>query len=181
MSDTTDAGAASETDTATGTTTDSADGFDPAPWRGLAEETGLSPEQVKRRLEHARTWEARAKENKQAATQAQTLEQQVAELQQAMSARDAADAERATKLALTQVKAVLAERGIKAEDAAVLLEHVDPTRLLAGGDVDDKAVAKLAESLSKIAGRPTPDPDQGRTGNSPPASMNDLIRRAVRP
>ncbi|PRX95579.1 hypothetical protein [Allonocardiopsis opalescens] len=155
------------------------DAFDASPWQEFAAETGLTPAQIKKRLEHARTWEARAKENKGAADAAKTLEQQLAEMREQMQQREQADAERAGRMAMTQVKALLAERGIKADDAAPLLEHVDPARLLDAGDVDDKAVARLAESLTRVAGRATPDPDQGRRGGAAPADMNSLIRQAA--
>ncbi|MEU5853949.1 hypothetical protein ABZ799_01355 [Nocardiopsis dassonvillei] len=179
MSDT-EAGSAPETGAeATDTTMpeEQGGGFDATPWQSLAEETGLSPEQIKRRLEHSRTWEQRAKENKQAATQAQTLEQQVSELREAMAQRDLADIDRNSRLAVTQVKALLAEKGVRADDVVPLLEHIDATRLLADGDVDDKAVKKLAESLARAAGRPAPDPDQGRRDGAPPADMNSMLRQ----
>ena len=178
MSDTEAAGAP---ETGTGDTDTTATGaeaasFDASPWQSLAEETGLSPEQIRKKLEHSRTWEQRAKDNKGAAEAAKTLEQQVADLQQAMAERDLADIDRNSKLALTQVKALLAEKGVRAEDVVPLLEHIDATRLLADGDVDDKAVKRLAESLGRAAGRPAPDPDQGRTSGGMPADMNSMLR-----
>lgn len=175
----TEAGSAPETGAEATDTTNSEEqggGFDATPWQSLAEETGLSPEQIRKRLEHSRTWEQRAKENKGAADVAKTLEQQVAELQQAMAERDLADIDRNSRLAVTQVKALLSEKGVRGDDVAPLLEHIDATRLLADGDVDDKAVKKLAESLARAAGRPAPDPDQGRTSGAPPADMNSMIR-----
>ncbi|MDT0302908.1 hypothetical protein [Streptomonospora wellingtoniae] len=152
-------------------------GFDATPWQELAEETGLSPTQIRKRLEHARTWEQRAKDNKSAADEKQTLQQQVDELRDQMTQRDLADVERNGKLAMTQVESQLAERGIKPEDAKDLLSQIDPTRLLADGDVDTKAVKKLAESLTKVAGRATPDLDQGQRGGDGPTDMNNWIRR----
>lgn len=157
----------------------SKEGFDAASWQSFAAESGLSLPEVKRRLEHSRTWEKRAKENKSAADTAQTLEQQVTELRENLAKREKADSERNAKLAMSQVKSALAEKGVRIEDVKELLDEIDPAaRLLADGDVDDKAVDRLAASLARAAGRPAPDPDQGRKGGTPPTDMNQLIRRA---
>jgi len=154
-------------------------GFDAASWQAFAEESGLSPAELKRRLEHSRTWEKRAKENKSAADTAKTLEQQVEELRGSLAKREQADAERNAKLAMSQVKSALADKGVRMEDVKDLLAEIDPAaRLLDGGDVDDQAVERLAASLARAAGRPAPDPDQGRKGGTPPSDMNQLIRRA---
>lgn len=129
--------------------------------------------------ELARKHEGRAKQNAAAATESKTLQQQLDELRGQFSERDAADLERNGKLALSQVHTRLAESGITRADVAGLLELVDPQGLLADGQPDDKAVEKLASSLLKVAGRASPDPDQGKRGGSAPADMNTLIRRAA--
>ena len=128
----------------------------------------------------ARRHEGRAKENAQAAAKAKSVEEQIAELRSQLAERDVADVERNGRLAMTQVHAALAEAGIKKADAAGFLELVDPVTLLTDGQPDDKSISKLAESIKKLAGRVTPDVDQGRKGGSAPPNMNDLIRGAIK-
>jgi hypothetical protein len=127
----------------------------------------------------ARKHEGRAKENADAAAKAKSVEDQIAELRSQLAERDIADVERNGRMAMTQVHAALAEAGIKKADAAGFLELVDPTTLLTDGQPDEKAIGKLAESVKKLAGRVTPDFDQGRKGGNAPPNMNDLIRRAA--
>src|SRR5687768_14135059 len=57
-------------------------------WKDFAEESGLSVAEVKKRLEHSRTWEQRAKDNKTAADQAKTLQEQLDEMQRSLAERD---------------------------------------------------------------------------------------------
>lgn len=128
----------------------------------------------------ARRHEGRAKENAQAAAKAKSVEDQIAELRAQLAERDVADVERNGRMAMTQVHAALAEAGIRKADAAGFLELVDPITLLTDGQPDDKAINKLAESIKKLAGRVTPDVDQGRKGGNAPPNMNDLIRGAIR-
>jgi hypothetical protein len=127
----------------------------------------------------ARKHEGRAKENADAAAKAKSVEDQIAELRSQLAERDVADVERNGRMAMTQIHAALAEAGIKKADAAGFLELVDPTTLLTDGQPDEKAIGKLAESVKKLAGRVTPDFDQGRKGGTAPPNMNDLIRRAA--
>lgn len=148
-------------------------------WKAFAAEVGMTPDKVKERLGHARTWEQRAKDNATAAREKQSVEQQLAEIQQTLSERDARDVERNGRLALTQVRTKLAEAGIRGDDASGLLDMVSASALLADGEPDDKAITKLANSLTKIAGRAAPDADQGRKGGDSPPNMNDIIRRAA--
>jgi hypothetical protein len=163
---------------ATGTTTE------PSPWESIASEYG-DPDKVRKALEHARTWEQRAKENRAGAQQAKTLEQQLAEFQQQMSERDERDVERSSKTALAQLKAELGQAGIKWDDVDEALRP-DPMTLLKNGEPDDERIDKLAAALSRHAGRPAPDPDQGRRssgtqGTAPGGSdMNELFRSKVR-
>lgn len=179
----TDNGGAASGGTGTGTvtapSTQSTDDWSAADWKGFAEESGLSVAEVKRRLEHSRTWEQRAKENKGAADQAKTLQEQLDEVQRSLSERDERDVKRAGQLALTQVQSALAEAGIKADDVQELLDELDPKRLLKDGEPDDKAIGRIVGALRKAAGRPTPDPDQGKSGGKGPSDMNALIRRSV--
>jgi hypothetical protein len=127
----------------------------------------------------ARRHEGRAKENAQAAAKAKSVEEQIEELRSQLAERDVADVERNGRLAMTQVHAALAEAGIKKSDVEGLLELVDPTTLLTDGEPNEKAINKLAASLTKVAGKVTPDRDQGRKGGNAPPNMNDIIRRAA--
>jgi hypothetical protein len=174
----TDGSGAAVTGTGT-TTTTTTDDWGSAEWKAFAAETGLSVTELKKKLDHSRTWEQRAKENKGAADQAKTLQEQVEELKQEQAARDERDAKRAERLALADVRSGLADAGIKADDVKELLDEIDPKRLLKDGDPDEKAIARIVGALRKAAGRPTPDPDQGKTGSRTPSDMNALIRRAA--
>ncbi len=127
----------------------------------------------------ARKHEDRARTNAQAVTQAQTLEQQVEGMRQALADRDVRDVERNQRLALTRVEAKIAEAGVKPGDVADLLALVDPLRLLADGEPDEDAIIKVAASIARNNGRPAPDNDQGRANGVLPPNMNDLIRRAA--
>jgi hypothetical protein len=174
------AGSTDTAGTGTGTAnTTATDDWDADDWKAFAKEVGLSPQKVKERLGHARTWEQRARENKGAANQATTLQQQVEEMQRSLAERDERDVKRAGQLALTRVRSGLAESGIKADDVQELLDELDPKRLLKDGEPDDKAIGRIVGALRKAAGRPTPDPDQGKSGGKQPSDMNALIRRSV--
>ncbi|HEY9417875.1 MAG TPA: hypothetical protein VIQ30_24210 [Pseudonocardia sp.] len=127
----------------------------------------------------ARKHETRAKDNADAASKAQTVEEQLESLRKAMADRDIADVEKNGRLALAQVKAQVVGAGFKSDDVAGLFDHIDPMSLLTDGEPDEKAVEKLARSLTKVAGRASVDPDQGRKGGNGPVDMNTLIRRAA--
>jgi hypothetical protein len=164
------------------------DGFDTTAWADLAKEFG-TPDKLRERLGHARVWEQRAKDNYESAQQASTLQQQLAEIrqqqaqqndefQQQLAKRDERDIERAGNTAHAQLRAALAEHGIKVDDIDKELLP-DPVRLLKKGEPDDEAITKFAGALAKVAGRPTPDPDQGQRSDDTPTDMNALIRRAA--
>jgi hypothetical protein len=124
----------------------------------------------------ARKHEANAKANTR---QAQTVEQQVEELRSQLAERDKRDEERNARLAMAKLDTQLAQAGIKREDVDGLLKRIKGTDLLADGEPDDAAIGELAGSLLKVAGRATPDPDQGLKGGKAPLDMNQLIRRAA--
>jgi hypothetical protein len=127
----------------------------------------------------ARKHEGRAKENAQAAQAKKTVEQQLEELRGQLTERDKREVEKNGRLALAQLNTRLAEAGIKRDDVQGLLKHVKSTDLLADGEPDEGAIAELTDSLVKITGRATPDPDQGRKGGKAPLDMNQLIRKAA--
>jgi hypothetical protein len=151
-------------------------------WRALADELGITPAQVKERLGHARTWEQRAKDNRQAATKAQTLEQQVEQMRKDAADRDARDLDRSMRSARSDLIAALVDPdgpGLARVDAIAAIEDIDPGRLLNEGEPDETKIAAVAARLAKVAGRPTPDRDQGagngEAGNGP-VNMSTWLR-----
>jgi hypothetical protein len=124
----------------------------------------------------ARKHETRAKEN---TSRAKTVEQQLEELRGQLSERDKREVERNGRLALSQLNTRLAEHGIKRGDVEGLLKRIKASDLLDDGEPDEKAISELTDTLVKITGRASPDPDQGRKGGKAPLDMNQLIRRAA--
>ncbi len=146
-------------------------------WKAFAAEVGLTPDKVKERLGHARTWEERAKANSKSATEAEKLQKQIAEMQQALSERDSRDRERSGRMAMTQLRSSLTESGIKADDAADLLSEIEPARLLdKKGEPDEAAIKRICEALRKLGGRPTVDPDQGKASAGAGGDMASFMR-----
>lgn len=177
------AGATTDTTTATGQTAvgsgGSSGGFDTAGWEALARDTGMTADQIKERLSHARTWEQRAKDNKGAADQLPTLQQQLDQVRKDLADRDVRDVERSGRLAMAQVRAGLANARVSEDDVKDLLAEIDSTRLLKDGEPDEQAINRIVGALSRAAGRPVPDRDQGQRGAAPATDMNTLIRRAA--
>lgn len=116
---------------------------------------------------------------KKQAAAAKTVEQQLEELRGEIGERDKREQERNGRLAISQLNTRLAEAGIKRDDVAGLIKRIAPSDLLDEGEPNDTAISELAESLIRIAGRATPDPDQGKSGGKAPLDMNQLIRRAA--
>ncbi len=149
---------------------------DQTDWKAQAEKAAADAEKW-RTL--ARKHESRAKDNADAASKAQTVEEQLEGLRKVMADRDIADVKRNERLALAQVKTQVASAGFKPGDVADLFAAIDPSFLLTDGEPDEKSIEKLARSITKAAGRASPDPDQGRKGGDGPVDMNTLIRRAA--
>ena len=154
------------------------DGPDLAGWEDIAKEFG-DPEKVRKALSHARTWEERAKQNRAGAQQAQSLEQQVEEMRQQLAARDEKDVERSAKTAAAQLRAELGQAGVKWDDVDEVLRP-DPLTLLKDGEPDDDRINRIAAALARQAGRPAPDPDQGKRGEGAPGDINEIFRSKVR-
>lgn len=112
-------------------------------------------------------------------SQSKTTQQRLEELERLLSERDARDLERQSQIAVGRVQAELAEAGLKRDDISGLLELIDAKSLLTDGEPNSEAITKLAKSLTRIAGRTTPDSDQGRKGGDGPVDMNAILRRAV--
>ena len=137
--------------------------------RILAERLGRTKQQHEADL-------AKARENA-----AKPLQQQLDDLRKDLADRDAKDVVKAGRLALSSVKTLLAEQGIKADDVKDILGKFDPVSLLKDGEPDEAEIAKFARGLARVAGRPTPDPDQGENGSgSSPRTMGDVMRDMAR-
>src|SRR5918997_635160 len=140
-------------------------GTDDTDWRAEADRLARDAAKWKAL---ARKHEGTARQRSDAASKAPELEQQVAELREQMAARDVAEVERSGRLALERVHTRLAKAGIEPGDVKGVLGRIDPTVLLKDGQPNDDAITELAESLTKVAGRVSPDPDQGRKGGNAP-------------
>jgi hypothetical protein len=134
-------------------------------WREFATSSGLTVEAARKAIEHAREWEKRSKANAEAARTAQTAQQQLDEVRKALAERDAADVDRELRTARKSLRAELIELGIDGRDADDALELVDLSRVLKDNVADDKLISDTAKRLAKVAGRATPDRDQGQGGN----------------
>lgn len=128
----------------------------------------------------SRKHETQAKQNANDAKAKQTVEEQLAALQEQMSARDAADVADKAELAGERLQAKLVRGGLSDDDATTLVGTIDVYRLLEEGKPDQGAIDKTAKSLLKVGTRQTPDRDQGRKGGDAPPSMSDMIRGAAR-
>lgn len=129
---------------------------------------GLTPEQIKGRLEASRKWEDRAKSNADAAKRLAEVERSAMDEQQRAIA-DAVEATRAEVLA--QVGATLVDAEVRAAAAALTAagRPVDADALLEGDtlnraaflDADGKAdAAKVASWLDKVAPKADAEPQQ---------------------
>lgn len=126
-----------------------------------------------------RTTKAELRKAQATTREAKTLQQRITDMERELAERNERDATRTGRLALSQLNTRLAEAGIKQEDVAGLLKRISPADLLTDGEPDETAIGELADSLTRIAGRATPDPDQGKQGGKAPLDMNQLIRRAA--
>jgi hypothetical protein len=133
-------------------------------WRDFATTSGLTVEAARKAIEHAREWERRSKANAAAAQANQTLQQQVDEMRKTLAERDTADIDRELRTARKTLRAELIELGIDGRDADDALELVDLSRVLKDNVADDKLISETAKRLAKVAGRATPDRDQGQGG-----------------
>jgi hypothetical protein len=134
-------------------------------WRDFATSSGLTVDAAKKAIEHAREWEKRSKANADAARSAQTLQQQLDAVTTTLAERDTADIERELRTARKSLRAELIELGIESADADDAIELVDLAKVLKDNVADDKLITATAKRLAKVAGRATPDRDQGQGGN----------------
>lgn len=150
-----DAGTATDTEQSAGTTasgdtqqpTEAESKFDATRWAAMFGDQ--DPAEVKRRLEHSRTWEKRAKENSKAAAEYQKyLDSQKTEQERLAEAKEAAERE------LTDLRSANA-RLMAAATHNLPPELID---LLGTGTEDeiDARAALLAEKLAAAAPPPAP-------------------------
>lgn len=202
---TTDADAATDTGAATDTSTDATPDATLAEIKALADELGITPGQLKGRLEASKTWEKRAKQNVTAAQSAQSAQQQLAAVAKALGLTDdeatpeklhAQLAERDKQV--TERDALLndmlrerqAERAARHHKADVdllmpaisyngLLDDLDP----AADDFDeqvDQIVGKFVEKNPKyLAAGAFPDLRQGNQGQGATSADPDAWLRLM--
>lgn len=170
--------------TGTAPDTSTSDDWSADEWRAFAREIGLSPAQLRQRLEHGKDWEKRAKANVEGARKASTLEQQLEELRREQADRDLRDLQRATRSATTELRAELVGMGLSDADARDAIELIDKDQLIKDGEPDEKAISTVAKRLAKVSGRVTPDRDQGQgggqNGSGGTTSMSAWVNERVR-
>lgn len=144
------------------------DGFDAAAWQQFATDVGLSPQDAKRRLDFARTWEQRAKDNHDAAQRVPDLERNLTEV----TARAETAEGRATELEAENLRYRIAlEKGLPAD----LIDRLK-------GDSEDELKADADKLLALVAPAdggtprvPRPDPTQGGNGGVPALNSDKLL------
>lgn len=134
-------------------------------------------------------WKAEADKWKRAARKAERkggkAEQdranaEVTELRETVANHESDAVEAAGNLAAERLHTKLARAGVSEQDAAALLEHIDPLRLLADGAPSGEAIESVASSLSRSLGRSGVDDDQGKRSETSAFSADDWIRRKAR-
>ncbi|MGE3795104.1 MAG: hypothetical protein AB7I38_14415 [Dehalococcoidia bacterium] len=149
--------------------------------QALATELGLTPGQIKGRLEASRKWEQRAKDNATAAEELDKLKaQSMSEQEKAVAAardegRKAATDELTDKLLRAEFKAAAAG---KLPDG--LVEAIDVKRFLTeDGEADTAAIAKFVEDNAQPeSGTSTtsvPDFGQGNRGSAAGTASSDPL------
>lgn len=139
----------------------------------LADELGISPGQLKGRLEASQKWEKRAKENAEKAKEYDAyVESQKSEQQKLSAAKDEAERQAAdTAAELARMKAAV-KHGLSEED----LELLD-------GVPADQVEARAERIAERLGGKKQSFPDlaqgRGKPGESKP-DQNDLIRAAAK-
>lgn len=164
------------TTTATATETQTDDTSTITEIAAMAKELGITPGQLKGRLEASRKWEDRAKKADEAAEAARiaALSEQDKAIEKA---RDEGKAEAQTGfavlLAAAELKAALAGAGV--EDPSDVVNDLDITKFLdADGALDAVKVAALKARHGK-KGTPTGSADGGPQGD-PPNPVKQLTR-----
>jgi hypothetical protein len=144
--------------------------FDPEAWQAFAEQVGAPPQDVARKLEHARTWERRAKDNADAAQRLPEVEQALGEWQ--TKAETAGS--RATELETENVRLKVAiAKGVP----PALVDRLK-------GSSEDELAADADQLLGLLAPAapgsrlPAPDPAQG--GQGVPALNSDALLDTVK-
>lgn len=115
---------------------------------------GLTPEQITQKLEHARTWETRAKDNKAAADELERIKREALPEQERLvaeaEARGTANAtaKLAGRLVDAEIKAAATGRSV---DVDALLEGLDRTRFLTDdGEPNTAAISAWIDRLAPV-------------------------------
>lgn len=162
----TEAGTAPETGTETT--------FDADAWQQVAEKVGESPDDVLKKLEHARTWEKRAKENAEAAEKlAEIEEQQKTETERLQDKLTAETAQREQLERQAMRYRVAAVKGLPAD----LIDRLQ-------GDTEEDLAADADKLLELVTPKqqetgtqpgPRPDLSQGSSGNGTALNGDPLL------
>jgi hypothetical protein len=172
-SNTGDGQAATATNDPAPSTQQGDNGFDAAAWQQFATEVDLSPEEARRRIDHSRTWERRAKDNHDAAQRLPQIEQTLTETTQRAETAE----QRVADLEPENLRLRVAlETGLPAE----LIDRLK-------GDNEDELKAD-AESLLKLvvpdgdppARTPRPVPSQGGDGGGAAGLNEDRLLSDVK-
>lgn len=146
----------------------------------------MTPDEVKKKLDHARTWEKRAKDNAGAAKQLDDLrrssmsEQEKAVEDAWTAARAATLGEVGEKLARAQFKAAAAG---KLPDVDELVDVLDLGKFVTeDGEPDEAVIAATVDKLIASRGADDDsssfmvDPDQGRRSDAIPLNGDPILR-----
>lgn len=101
------------------------------------------------------------------------------ELREQVSTHENAVTEAHHALASERLHTKLARAGMPEEDAAALIEHIDPQRLVEDGKPSTKAIESVAASLSRSLTRGV-DEDQGQASETPSISADQWLRKKAR-
>jgi DNA-binding transcriptional regulator YiaG len=144
--------------------------------KAMADELGITPGQLKGRLEASRKWEQRAKDNSKAAERLAEIEAaNLSETEKAVKEAEqrgasAARADFGQRLAAAEIKAALT--GVVPDPAAIVEDLNLGKYVTDTGDVDQEAVTALRSKYESFASKkpPVPDLHQGNKGSA----RNDL-------
>lgn len=125
-------------------------------------------------------WKSYARKHERRAEKA---EKSLRQLQEQVANQDSEIVEHQQSVARERLATALARSGVAEQDAATLIEHIDPMRLLADGAPSTEAISQVARSLS-VTTHPRAgdtDVDQGKRSDVDGLSADQWIRNQARP
>lgn len=144
-----------------------------------APDTGEESESMDWKAE-ADKWKALARKHEAHAKKADKAHSdELDQLREQATTQETAATEARHALASERLHTKLARAGVSEDDAAALIEHIDPARLTEDGQPSAKAIDAVAASLSRSASRGV-DEDQGQTSESPTFSPDQWLRKKAR-